>query len=97
MAYHTIITSTTININIIIVHTKIYVQNIQPPILNVPGSKQNKISPSVKSNKMRYKFNEVILEQQKFVNLILPEWFKWRLQIGEYNSQTGTPNFEKGL
>jgi hypothetical protein len=25
---------------------------------------------------MRYKFNELILEQQKFVNLILPEWFK---------------------
>ena len=50
--------------------------NIHPRILNVPGSRQNKISPSVKSNKMRYKFNELILEQQKFVNLILPEWFK---------------------
>jgi hypothetical protein len=35
MTYHTITTRTTININIIIVHTKIYVQNIQPPILNV--------------------------------------------------------------
>jgi hypothetical protein len=78
MAYHTIITSTTININIIIVHTKIYmyVQNIHPRILNVPGSRQNKISPSVKCNKMRYKFNELTLEQQTFVNLILPEWFK---------------------
>jgi hypothetical protein len=53
-----------------------YVQNIHPRILNVPGSRQNKISPSVKCNKMRYKFNELTLEQQTFVNLILPEWFK---------------------